>query len=203
MTDDAVARTDGVANDGACAATAGRAHRVYGRRLLRRRRLLRHGGELVTVAVWCKSACGRASGPQSPTPYCATSCLHPGMRLYGSSACTHGAGAPSCSTRRPCSGARRARAGVRVLRVGVWARLGAAEPDALLHDLVLGPGHEDLRPAGVHARRTGSVLLDSTAVQRRAERARGCPCCTSRRVGAPRGRRARRPTARPHPDTRA
>ena len=200
MTDDAVARADGVVNDGACAATAGRAHRVYGRRLLRRRRLLRHGGELVTVAVWCKSACGRASGPQSPTPYCATSCLHPGMRLYGSSACTHGAGAPSCSTRRPCSGARRARAGVRVLRVGVWARLGAAEPDALLHDLILTPGHEALRPAGVYAacRPTGGVCIRSSA--RRSTLARSVTAVLRPRR---RSRRRRRPSLWRRPGTTA
>ena len=64
-----------------------------------------------------------------------------------------------------------------MVQVGVWARLGAAEPDALLRDLVLGPGHEALRPAGVYAacRPTGGVCIRSkrAALDARAERDRG------------------------------
>ena len=157
-------------------------------------------GARARVSACCESACGRASGPQSPTPYCTTLCSDPGMRICGPPACTHGARAPSCSTRRPCSGARSARAGVRVVRVGVWARLGAAEPDALLHDLILTPGHEALRPAGVYAacRPTGGVCIRSSA--RRSTLARSVTAVLRPRR---RSRRRRRPSLWRRPGTTA
>jgi hypothetical protein len=89
------------------------------------------------------------------------------------------------------------------VQVGVVVRLGAAEPDALLRDLVLGPGHEALRPAGVHARRTGSVLHDSADVRRRAARAQRWWAANSSCSSARRGHKARRPTVWPLLGTRA